>query len=92
MDKYKELLQAIVNKQILLIGAAVVSRRGRAAGLDIGDDGKVAGFSGSGEEAVKKLVEQLKMLSGNAAIDFARQAAKPVIEKYPELKAIKEIS
>lgn len=85
-EKYKELLQAIIDKQISLVGVAVVVRRAKAAGLEITDEGKVAGFSGGGGEAVKQLVGQFKDLSGEVAVDFARKAAEPILQKYPELK------
>ena len=87
MDKYIELLQAIIDKQIFIMGASVVIKRARESGIIIDNNGKVTGYDGKGEGVVKKLISSFKDLSGEAAADFIEKAAKSVLEKNPDLKS-----
>jgi len=86
MEKYTELLQAIISKQIIIVGSKVVTKRAAAAGVELDQTGKVTSFTGTGQEALTKLVAQFTDLSGPAGAMFCKQAMEPILKKYPDLK------
>ncbi len=88
MDKYFELLQAMINALSSLMGPSLVAKRTREAGLDIdADDKTLIRYTGNGEEAVKNLLNQFKALSGNMAVDYIVERLNDnLFTKYPELK------
>lgn len=92
-DKYKELLDAILKRQILLLDEKVAVQHARAVpGLEVTDEGEVMSIKGDPVEVVRGLVEQFNLYSGSVGVLFCKQAAEPILEKYPDLKVPKEIA
>jgi len=85
---YKEVIQAIINKYIALMGISVVTKYSEKAGVHIDEGGTVLNFDGDGRETTKKLINKFTTLSGSVAITFAKDAIRPFLAKNPELESL----
>lgn len=84
MTPYSQIAEAIIQKQILVLGKPIaVERARRVSGLLIDDDGKVRDFPSDGTAALETLVNQYFELLGPAGISFSRDAALPIITENP---------
>lgn len=87
MDKkYIEVLQVIINKQISLFGLTVISKRAILAGISLDTKGEIIEYKESGNIAVAKIIEQIRDLAGDMAVEFSRKAAEPVLNKFPDIQ------
>ncbi|MFH1598307.1 MAG: hypothetical protein ABIB97_04545 [Patescibacteria group bacterium] len=82
-EQYKSLLTDIIAKQAVILGPdiAVLKARG-VAGLQVGDDGKVANYNGDPQEIIKLLIDKYVELSGQ----IVKGALTSVFAKYPTIK------
>lgn len=86
MNPYEEIAQAIIQKQMLVIGGSIaLSRARKVNGLEVDEGGNVKKISDNAVPALEELVIQYSELLGPAGISFAKDAALPVIAKNPGL-------
>lgn len=86
MNPYEEIAEAIIQKQMIVIGGNIaLSRARKVPGLEVDEGGKVKKISEKAVEALEELVIQYSELLGPAGISFAKDAALPVIAKNPGL-------
>ena len=87
MDTYQQMVQAIIRKQISVLGAQIaIDRARKVSGLDVDESGAVKSLSGNGVEVLEKLVTVYQDLLGPAGLSFCRDAAGPIIKKNSGLQ------
>lgn len=85
--KYSELIEAIIKKQIMIIGATMVLEAvQKLKGLQVRSDGSVGAISEDPKKILSDLVELFRDLYGNFGEVSCKKAAKEIIEKYPDLE------
>jgi hypothetical protein len=86
MTPYEQIAGAIIQKQMVVLGADIALTRARKVpGLEVGDGGVVSKITGDTGAALEALVGEYQELLGPAALSFARDAARPVIKNNPAL-------
>lgn len=86
MTPYEEIIQAIVAKQIEVLGKSIALSRARhIMGLEMTDEGKVAKISGDQKQILANLVSEYTDILGHAAIMFSKDAIFPIIKQHPDL-------
>lgn len=91
--KYKELLEAIINKQSNVLGVKVAVRRARnIIGLQINEEGKVLSCNITSDEALEKLVQEYTSLSGEIGKNFCLSAINAILKKYPDINIPKNLN
>lgn len=86
MDKYRFLLQEIINSFSELMGPELTIKRARQSGMELEDDGTLIRYNGEGEESTINFLNEFKALSGNMSIDYLLKHLGFVFDDYPELK------
>ncbi|MEK7123683.1 MAG: hypothetical protein AAB851_02190 [Patescibacteria group bacterium] len=86
-EKYSELIEAIIKKQIMIIGATMVLEAvQKLKELQVKNDGSVGAISGDPKKLLVDLVDLFRDLYGNFGEISCKKAAKEIIEKYPDLE------
>ena len=86
IDVYKEVLTAIVQRFIILIGDPAVRRARRVYSLQLDDDGKVKGYQGDPMVIVQGLVIEYMTLLGPQALRLSQRATAGTKAHHPEMK------
>src|ERR1700690_1964627 len=86
VDGYKEVLTAIVQRFILLIGEPALRLARRVYGLHVEDDGTVTNYQGDGWIAIQGLVMEYMTLLGNQAVALTERAIDPTMQRNPNIK------
>ena len=86
VDVYQEVLTAIVQRFVTLLGEAAVVRARRVYGLHVNDDGTVTNYQGDGMVIVQGVVIEYMTLLGPQAVAMPQRAISSTRERNPELK------
>jgi hypothetical protein len=86
IDVYKEVLTAIVQRFIRLMGDPALRLARRVYGLHIQDDGSVTNYQGDGWVAIQGLVIEYMTLLGPQAVQLTQRAIDPAMQRNPEVK------
>lgn len=83
ISDYKNLINDIVAKQILILGPDIVLLKARnVLGLKISDKGEVLELQGNPQEVLQHLIDEYIALSGQ----IVKNILNPVFAKYPDIK------
>lgn len=86
MNDYTDLAQAIITKQVTILGKELaLDRARRVSGCKIDDNGMVVAITGDKLSVVGDLVESYQQLLGEVAITFSQEAAKTVVRLHPDI-------
>lgn len=86
MTPYEQIIEAIIGKQVLVLGQHIALLRARRVhGLLVEDDGGGVKLSGEPLHAIEQLIVEYREILGPAADLFSRDAALPIIEAHPDL-------
>ncbi len=84
VDVYKEVLTAIVQRFIKLMGHEISLRLARRVyGLRVQDDGRVTSYQGDGWIAIQGLVIEYMTLLGPEILPLTQRAINPTMERHP---------
>ena len=86
LDVYIEVLTAIVQRFMKLMGEPALKVARRVYGLHVEDDGTVTRFQGEGMVIVQGLVIEYMTLIGNQAVFLSQRAITPAVERNPNVK------
>lgn len=86
IDVYKEVLTAIVQRFIKLLGEPALRLARRVYGLRVEDDGTVMSYQGDGKVAIQGLVIEYMTLIGPEAVPMTQRAIDPAVQRNPEVK------
>ncbi|OGE81907.1 MAG: hypothetical protein A3H72_02500 [Candidatus Doudnabacteria bacterium RIFCSPLOWO2_02_FULL_48_8] len=82
-EDYKNLINEIVAKQILILGPDIVLMKAKnVSGLRLSDRGEVLELQGDPQEILQKLIDEYVTLSGQ----IVKNILSPVFAKYPDIK------
>ena len=82
-EQYKNLINEIVQKQIIILGPDIVLLKAKAvSGLKLDSNGKVDSISGDPQVVLQNLVNEYMALSGHTM----RNILQPIVSKYPDIK------
>lgn len=73
MSNYKEMLEALINKEIEVIGEPAL-KQARDLGIRVSDEGEVEGYEGSGDQVISELIDKYKQTTGPVAERIANDA------------------
>jgi hypothetical protein len=86
MTPYEHIVQAIIQKQMQVLGQMIsVSRARRVSGIIVDDEGRVLSLSGEPLKVISDLVNQYRELIGPAAVSFSQDATTILMKEYPSL-------
>jgi len=85
-DVYIEVLTAIVQRFVVLMGDPALKFARRVYGLKVNDDGQVTSYQGEGMIVVQGLVIEYMTLLGSQALAMTERAISPARERNPGLK------
>jgi len=84
---YYELATAIIKKQADIIGLEMAVKKAKdLPEFILDDEGNVLAIYGKPINSLELLVSQYSKMSGNAAINFCKDAITPIIQKHPEIE------
>jgi hypothetical protein len=83
VDVYKEVLTAIVQRFLKLMGEPALRLARRIYGLHVQDDGTVTGYQGDGMIIVQGLVIEYMTLLGREVVPMTQRAITPTVERHP---------
>ena len=86
IDVYQEVLTAIVQRFIKLMGSPALRLARRVYGLRVEEDGTVSSYQGDGMVVVQGLVIEYMTLLGPQALPMTQRAINPTIERNPDVK------
>ena len=86
IDVYIEVLNAIVQRFLKLMGEPALRAARRVYGLHIEDNGTVTRYQGEGMVIVQGLVIEYMTLIGNEALPLSQRAITPAIARNPDIK------
>jgi len=86
IDVYKEVLTAIVQRFLTLLGEPAVRKARRVYSLQVQDDGTVTSYQGDGMIIVQGLVIEYMTLLGPQALTLTQRALEPTMKRNPEVK------
>ncbi len=86
LDVYIEVLTAIVQRFIKLMGDPALVLARRVYGLRVNDDGQVTSYQGEGMVAVQGLVIEYMTLIGSQALSLSQRAITPAVQRNPDVK------
>lgn len=86
IDVYQEVLTAIVQRFIKLMGPPALRLARRVYGLRVEDDGTVSSYQGDGMVVVQGLVIEYMTLLGPQALPMTQRAINPTMERNPDVK------
>ena len=82
-DNYKNLINDIIAKQTVILGADIVLLKARSVpGLHLDSAGKVESIDGAPQEVLDNLISEYMSLSGQ----IVKNILNPILAKYPEIK------
>ncbi len=85
-DVYIEVLTAIVQRFIKLMGEPALKLARRIYGLRVDQDGEVAGYQGEGMVVVQGLVIEYMTLLGAQAVPLTQRAIDGLRQRNPDMK------
>lgn len=85
-DVYLEVLTAIVQRFMKLMGEPALRFARRVYGLHVEDDGTVTRFQGDGLIVVQGLVIEYMTLIGFEAVNLSQRAIDPTVKRNPNVK------
>lgn len=92
MDAYQEMAEAIIKKQILVLGQQIaIERAKKVSGIAMDESGNIQSIGGNGLDVVEKLIETYQELLGPAGLSFAKDAAEPIIKNNPGVSLPKSL-
>jgi hypothetical protein len=84
IDVYKEVLTAVVQRFIRLIGKETAIRLARRVYiLKVSDEGVVTSYQGDGWIAIQGLVIEYMTLLGSEVVPMTQRTINPMIERNP---------
>jgi hypothetical protein len=84
IDVYKEVLTAIVQRFIRLMGSETAIRLARRVyGLKVDDEGRATSYQGDGWIAIQGLVIEYMTLLGPQVVPMTQRAITPAVERHP---------
>lgn len=86
MDVYQEVLTAIVQRFIKLMGEPALRLARRVYGLHVEDDGSVTRYQGDGWVAIQGLVIEYMTLLGPEVVPLTQRAIDPTLQRNPDVK------
>ena len=86
IDVYQEVLTAIVQRFIKLMGDPALRLARRVYGLHVADDGTVSSYQGDGLVVVQGLVIEYMTLLGPQVLSMTQRAINPTMERNPDVK------
>jgi len=86
IDVYKEVLTAIIQRFVKLMGDPAVRLARRVYGLNVENDGTVKSYQGDGWVAVQGLVIEYMALLGPEAVPLTQRAIDPALQRNPRIK------
>ena len=86
VDVYLEVLTAIVQRFMKLIGPPALRFARRVYGLNVEDDGRVTRFRGDGTVIVQGLVIEYMTLIGSQAVPLSQRAILMTRERHPHVR------
>lgn len=86
IDVYIEVLTAIVQRFLKLMGEPALKLARRVYGLRVDENGNVTGYQGDGMIIVQGLVIEYMTLIGSEAVPLTQRAIDPARQRNPEVK------
>ena len=86
LDVYKEVLTAIVQRFMRLMGEPALRFARRVYGLHVEDDGTVTRYQGDGLIIVQGLVIEYMTLLGREALPLSQRAINATVQQNPHLR------
>ena len=86
LDVYAEVLTAIVQRFVKLMGDPALRFARRVYGLHVEDDGTVTRYQGDGMIIVQGLVIEYMTLLGSSALPLTQRAIMPARQRHPDIK------
>lgn len=86
VDVYIEVLTAIVQRFLKLMGEPALKLARRVYGLRVNDDGQVTGFQGDGMVVTQGLVIEYMTLLGSQAVPLSQRAIDGPRQRNPQIK------
>lgn len=86
VDVYLEVLTAIVQRFIKLMGYPALRLARRVYGLRVEDDGTVTSYQGDGMIIVQGLVIEYMTLLGSEVVPLTQRAISTTRQRNPEIK------
>ena len=91
-ETYKNLANAIIAKQVELLGRDLAIKKAqKVGGLQVDEEGSVVSILEDNIKTLGELVRKYSDVSGNTAIKFCRESIKPILEENPDIKLPKEL-
>jgi hypothetical protein len=85
-DAYIEVMSAVVQRFVRLLGPAGVRPAKRIYGLRVSDDGRVTGYHGDGPVILQGLLIEYIGLLGSQAVPLTTRAIQPILARHPHLE------
>ena len=85
-DVYKEVMTAIIQRFIKLMGEPALRFARRVYGLHVEDDGTVTRYQGDGMVIVQGLVIEYMTLLGPEVVRITQRAIDPAVQQNPNVK------
>ena len=87
LDVYKEVLTAIIQRFIVLIGNELALRLARRVyGVHVEEDGTVTRYQGDGMIVIQGVVLEYMTLLGPEVLALSQRAITPTKERNPDVK------
>lgn len=86
VDVYIEVLTAIVQRFLKLMGEPALKLARRVYGLRVNDDGQVTSFQGDGMVVMQGLVIEYMTLLGSQAVPLSQRAIDGPRQRNPQIK------
>jgi hypothetical protein len=86
IDVYIEVLTAIVQRFMKLMGEPALKLARRVYGLRVNNDGEVTGFQGEGTVVIQGLVIEYMTLLGSQVVPLTRRAIDGPRQRNPNMK------
>ena len=86
---YEKLANAIIEEINDIIGPVSIVQANTVKGLKAST--RKVRITGAPAKVISDLVDAYKIIIGDVAITIAKKGAKPILEKNPKLKVLKEL-
>ncbi|MFN8411791.1 MAG: hypothetical protein U0Z26_05340 [Anaerolineales bacterium] len=86
IDVYVEVLTAIVQRFVKLMGDPALRLARRVYGLRVADDGQVTGYQGDGMVVVQGLVIEYMTMLGAEVVPLTQRAIDTTRQRNPNIK------
>jgi hypothetical protein len=86
VDVYIEVLTAIVQRFLKLMGEPALKLARRVYGLRVDEDGQVTGYQGDGMVVMQGLVIEYMTLLGSQAVPLTQRAIDGPRQRNPQIK------